>query len=101
MEKNEARIRVVIVGVDRPDFVHFIYNRRFDLPRFNKVGSGNQPIGFIAHGIFCHQLVEGLTLLLGFRVKSVPDKCIWRSMAPAPPLPALLSNQRLPVTTML
>jgi len=129
MKKDEARIRTMIVGVDRPDFMHLVHNRRFDLSRFDKVGSSNRPVGILAHGIFRHQLMKGLTLLLGFRALSRRErqsdvtpchelKVASKSpatgekilagqvhlevngLSPAPTL-ALLSNQRLPATTML
>ena len=128
VKENKARIGPMIVGVDRTASVQLVHQWRRNLALFNQVGSGNRPVGILSHRVDCREFLEGF--LLGMRGllptlrkrKRCPARCkrqkligqgsagrrkitlarwITRSIAPPPPIPALLSNHRLPVTTML
>ena len=62
MEKNQARIGPMIVGVDRAASVQSVNYWRRNFALFNKVGTRYRPIGIVPHRVECRQFLQGFLL---------------------------------------
>ena len=129
VEENDAWIRAVVVGEDRSHRVQIVHNGGIDPACFDQIGAGNRPVRFAWNSVSRRQFVKGLAFLFGIGCGAQSERTTrfrrWKRLenpsrgsdrrrqslrrsgasGGQSPLalrrPALLSNQRFPVTTML
>ena len=62
VEENKARIRPMIIGVDRAASVQLVHQWERNLALLDEVGASKRPIRILPHGVDCRQLLKGFLL---------------------------------------
>ena len=58
MKENEARIWPMIVGIDGAARVQFVDETAANLALFDKIGTGNRPVGIVPYRVDCRKFLE-------------------------------------------